>query len=128
MEFFLMEFWPFCYQQWLPDANAIRRDFRGVKDQSIFENRFDDKEKFSVVSIMDHPFTKSVSITVRQSRLMEMIESNDSLAILIQADPDAMASALALKRLFWRKIKKIEIYRINEIKRADNRHLFIYSM
>jgi len=70
---------------------------------------------------MDHPFSKSVSITERQSRLMEMIESNDTLAILIQADPDAMASALALKRLFWRKIKKTEIYRINEIKRADNR-------
>jgi len=45
---------------------------------------------------------------------------DDTLAILINADPDAMASALALKRLFWRRVKKMLIYRINAIKRADN--------
>jgi nanoRNase/pAp phosphatase (c-di-AMP/oligoRNAs hydrolase) len=31
-----------------------------------------------------------------------------------------MASALALKRLFWRKVKRVNIVRINKIVRADN--------
>jgi len=44
----------------------------------------------------------------------------DRLAILINADPDALASALALKRIFWRKAKKIEIYHVNPIERPDN--------
>lgn len=45
-------------------------------------------------------------------RLMEIVKPVDTLGILISADPDAMASALALKRLFWRKAKKVTIYTI----------------
>jgi nanoRNase/pAp phosphatase (c-di-AMP/oligoRNAs hydrolase) len=48
------------------------------------------------------------------------VTAEDSLCILIDADPDAMASALALKRFFWRQAKRIEIYHINAIQRADN--------
>lgn len=51
---------------------------------------------------------------------MEMVGPDDILAIMINADPDAMASALALKRIFWRKAKKVLIYHINPIQRADN--------
>jgi nanoRNase/pAp phosphatase (c-di-AMP/oligoRNAs hydrolase) len=40
--------------------------------------------------------------------------------VLINADPDALASAMALKRLFWRKTKPVRIFRINRIDRADN--------
>lgn len=54
------------------------------------------------------------------SRLREVVGPEDTLAILINADPDAMASAIAFKRLFWRKIKKVLIYRVNSIQRADN--------
>ncbi len=71
-------------------------------------------------NIMDHPFAKSVPISERVKRLQEMVTRDDTLAMLINADPDAMASAMALKRLFWRKVKKTYIYRINVIKRADN--------
>jgi nanoRNase/pAp phosphatase (c-di-AMP/oligoRNAs hydrolase) len=39
---------------------------------------------------------------------------------MINADPDALSSALALQRLFWRHVKKSWIFRINVIKRADN--------
>jgi nanoRNase/pAp phosphatase (c-di-AMP/oligoRNAs hydrolase) len=45
---------------------------------------------------------------------------DDTLGILIDADPDAMASAMALKRLFWRKVRKASIFHINRIQRADN--------
>jgi nanoRNase/pAp phosphatase (c-di-AMP/oligoRNAs hydrolase) len=69
---------------------------------------------------MEHPFPKSTSITERCKRLFEVISPEDTMAVIINADPDAMASALALKRLFWRKIKKSVIFHVNTIKRADN--------
>ena len=52
--------------------------------------------------------------------LLETVSSDDSLGIVINADPDAMSSALALKRLFWRKIRKVEILHVNVIDRPDN--------
>ncbi|MBN1830475.1 MAG: DHH family phosphoesterase [Deltaproteobacteria bacterium] len=70
--------------------------------------------------LMDHPFRKSVSSAEKHKRLLEVAGLEDTLAILINADPDAIGSALALKRIFWRKVKKILIYHINVIKRADN--------
>ncbi len=51
---------------------------------------------------------------------MDVVNHEDVLAIIINADPDAMASAMALKRLFWRRARKINIYHSNVIKRADN--------
>lgn len=51
---------------------------------------------------------------------MAVVKPEDTLAIIISADPDSMASALALKRLFWRRLRQTIIYRINTIKRPDN--------
>jgi nanoRNase/pAp phosphatase (c-di-AMP/oligoRNAs hydrolase) len=70
--------------------------------------------------IMEHPFPKSASSTEKCKRLLELVSPEDTVAIIINADPDAIASALALKRLFWRKVKKVLTYHINLIKRADN--------
>ncbi len=70
--------------------------------------------------IMTHPFGKSISHAEKCRRLAEVVSPEDVLAVIINADPDAIASALALKRFFWRKVKKIRIYHINAIKRADN--------
>ncbi len=47
-------------------------------------------------SLMDHPFPKSTSSTEKCKRLLEVVSPEDRLCILIDADPDAMASALAL--------------------------------
>lgn len=69
---------------------------------------------------METPFAKSVSTAEKCKKLHEAANSNDTLAILINADPDSIASALALKRLFWRKVKRVHIVRINKIERADN--------
>ncbi|MEW6665467.1 MAG: DHH family phosphoesterase [Thermodesulfobacteriota bacterium] len=69
---------------------------------------------------MDHPFPKSVSSTEKWKRLLDVVSQEDTVAVLINADPDAMSSALALRRLFWRKVRKTLIYHINIIKRADN--------
>jgi nanoRNase/pAp phosphatase (c-di-AMP/oligoRNAs hydrolase) len=69
---------------------------------------------------METPFSKSISFAKKYSRLLETVNPSDTLAILINADPDSIASALALKRIFWKNAHRIEIYRINSIKRADN--------
>ncbi|MFC1867263.1 bifunctional oligoribonuclease/PAP phosphatase NrnA [Thermodesulfobacteriota bacterium] len=76
----------------------------------------DDKKQ----TIMDHPFPKAVSLNDKVKKLQEVVSPEDSLAVLINADPDSIASAMALKRFFWRKVKKTSIYRINVINRADN--------
>ncbi|MGD9064360.1 MAG: DHH family phosphoesterase, partial [Desulfobacterales bacterium] len=52
--------------------------------------------------------------------MLETVSSEDTLAVLINADPDSIASAFALKRLLWRKVKRVNIVRINKIERADN--------
>jgi nanoRNase/pAp phosphatase (c-di-AMP/oligoRNAs hydrolase) len=69
---------------------------------------------------MDHPFDKSIPTAERCRRLFQVVGSDDTLAIIIVADPDAMASAVALKRLFWRRAAKVSIYHCNAIRRADN--------
>ena len=69
---------------------------------------------------MESPFAKSVSTAEKCKRLQKAVNQNDTLAILINADPDSIASAFALKRLFWRKVKKVHIVRINKIERSDN--------
>jgi nanoRNase/pAp phosphatase (c-di-AMP/oligoRNAs hydrolase) len=41
--------------------------------------------------------------------------------ILINPDPDSMGSALAVKRLLWRHVKKTSVAHIGKIERLDNR-------
>ena len=50
-------------------------------------------------SVMEHPFPKSTPVAEKCKRLSEVVAPEDRLAILINADPDAIAAALALKRL-----------------------------
>jgi nanoRNase/pAp phosphatase (c-di-AMP/oligoRNAs hydrolase) len=68
----------------------------------------------------ERSFARSVSSTEKLNKLFEIVSAEDIVAILINADPDAMASAFALKRLFWRKVKRVDIVRINKIERTDN--------
>jgi nanoRNase/pAp phosphatase (c-di-AMP/oligoRNAs hydrolase) len=63
---------------------------------------------------------QSVTHKGRYKGFLEAIASEDIICIPIVADPDAIASALALKRLCWRKVKKTMICRVNAIKRTDN--------
>ena len=70
--------------------------------------------------MMETPFPKSTSFANKYNRLLEVVKASDTLGILINADPDSMASAMALKRIFWKKARRVLIYRINAIKRADN--------
>jgi len=56
----------------------------------------------------------------RYESLLNVFASNDIVCIPIVADPDSIASALALKRMLWKKVWKTIICRVNAIKRSDN--------
>ncbi|MDM8522997.1 DHH family phosphoesterase [Desulfococcaceae bacterium HSG8] len=53
-------------------------------------------------------------------RFYERFSGNNQVLISINADPDAIASAMAVKRLLWRKVSGVTISNINIIKRPDN--------
>jgi nanoRNase/pAp phosphatase (c-di-AMP/oligoRNAs hydrolase) len=53
-------------------------------------------------------------------KLFALFEPKDKVLITIDADPDAMASAMALKRLLWHKVHSVTIAHFNEIVRFDN--------
>lgn len=50
----------------------------------------------------------------------QQFSGEDHVLIPIIADPDAIASAIAVKRLLWRKTANVTISNVNEIKRPDN--------
>jgi nanoRNase/pAp phosphatase (c-di-AMP/oligoRNAs hydrolase) len=54
------------------------------------------------------------------SRFYSQFKADDRVLILINADPDAIGSAMAVKRLLWRKVNQITICNINVIDRPDN--------
>ncbi|MGD9332976.1 MAG: DHH family phosphoesterase [Desulfobacterales bacterium] len=56
----------------------------------------------------------------RLVRFYELFGVGDQVLILINADPDSIASAMALKRLLQRRVAGITISHINVIQRPDN--------
>lgn len=62
----------------------------------------------------------AISNTEKLRRFYDQFSNDDHVLILINADPDAIASAMALKRLLWRKVAGVTISNINVIKRPDN--------
>jgi nanoRNase/pAp phosphatase (c-di-AMP/oligoRNAs hydrolase) len=53
-------------------------------------------------------------------RFYAVFKGDDQVLIAINADPDAIACAMGIKRLLWRKVAGIVIGHINVIKRPDN--------
>jgi nanoRNase/pAp phosphatase (c-di-AMP/oligoRNAs hydrolase) len=56
----------------------------------------------------------------RVRTFLKLFGGQDSVLITINADPDSMASALAVKRLLWKHSHRTQIAYINEIQRLDN--------
>jgi nanoRNase/pAp phosphatase (c-di-AMP/oligoRNAs hydrolase) len=61
-----------------------------------------------------------ISASEKLRRLQNQFSGDDQVLILINADPDAIASAMALKRLLWRKVAGVTISNTNVITRPDN--------
>ena len=62
----------------------------------------------------------TLSAAEKLRRFYEAFEGDNTVLILINADPDSIASAMAVKRLLWRKVSSVTISNINIIKRPDN--------
>lgn len=60
------------------------------------------------------------SIVEKLHRFYDQFSGEDRVLIIINADPDAIASAMAIKRLLWRKTAGVTISHINIIQRPDN--------
>jgi len=52
--------------------------------------------------------------------MIGLFNKDERLLILVNADPDALASAMALKRILYRKVQTSAIAHVNEISRPDN--------
>lgn len=57
----------------------------------------------------------------RLRKLYQLFSHDDRLLILIDADPDSIASAMALKRLLWRRLTACVISPIRPITRPQNK-------
>lgn len=66
-----------------------------------------------------HSKAKNPSVE-RLQNLVKIFNKTDRVLIVITADPDSIASALAMKRLLWRRVQGVTIAHNNEIKRLDN--------
>lgn len=62
----------------------------------------------------------ALSYREKLRRFYEHFQGHDQVLIVIDADPDAISSAMAIKRLLWRKVAGTTISNINVIKRPDN--------
>ncbi|CAK7047735.1 MAG: hypothetical protein DELT_00900 [Desulfovibrio sp.] len=74
-------------------------------------------------SLVLHAGDVSMAYFRKIPRIQEMLDqfsSKDDWLILVNADPDAMASAMALKRIMTYRVGEVDIARINEITRPDN--------
>jgi len=65
-------------------------------------------------------FPTAIDVSERLNRLWDVFSGEDKVVILINADPDSIASALALRRLLWRRVYSSAIVCINELRRPDN--------
>jgi len=61
-----------------------------------------------------------LSIAEKLRRFYDQFSGEDRVLIIINADPDAIASAMAIKRLLWRKTAGVAIASVNIIQRPDN--------
>ena len=59
-------------------------------------------------------------------QLLALLNKDERWLIVINADPDALGSAYALKRIMTRRVNNVAIAQINEIQRPDNLSMIRY--
>ena len=60
------------------------------------------------------------SVSKKLALFYHQFSGSDRVLVLINADPDAIASAMAVKRMLWRKVSGVTLANINVITRPDN--------
>jgi nanoRNase/pAp phosphatase (c-di-AMP/oligoRNAs hydrolase) len=61
-----------------------------------------------------------LSASEKLKRFYAQFSADDNVLILINADPDSIACAMAVKRLLWHRVAGVTISNINIVKRPDN--------
>jgi nanoRNase/pAp phosphatase (c-di-AMP/oligoRNAs hydrolase) len=61
------------------------------------------------------------------NRFLGLFKGSSKVLIVINADPDSIASAMAVKRLLWRKVAEVGIAYFNKISRPDNLAMIEYT-
>lgn len=65
-------------------------------------------------------------LETKLDKLLDLFKKNERWLILINADPDALASALALKRILAGRVELVAIAHVNEVSRPDNLAMIRY--
>ena len=68
-----------------------------------------------------------MSTLEKTKRLIELCSGHTKVLVVINADPDAIASAMAIKRMLWRKVAEVVIAHFNPISRPDNLAMIAYT-
>ncbi|MCK5312117.1 MAG: DHH family phosphoesterase [Desulfobacteraceae bacterium] len=63
----------------------------------------------------------------RIEKFFSLFTGTSTVLVVINADPDAIASAMAVKRLLWRKAHEVVIAYFNRISRPDNLAMIEYT-
>jgi len=66
------------------------------------------------------PITRPRSNVEKLRRFYAQFSGEDQVLVVINADPDAIAGAMAVKRLLWRRVAGVTLSNINTIQRPDN--------
>ncbi|MCK5835787.1 MAG: DHH family phosphoesterase [Desulfobacula sp.] len=61
-----------------------------------------------------------MSIRDKIKQFLGLFNKGSKVLVVINADPDAIASAMALRRILWRKVSEVAIAHFNLITRPDN--------
>lgn len=62
----------------------------------------------------------TASASERLRKFYSIFKNDDQVLVAINADPDAIGAALAVKRLLWRRVASVSICSVNTVKRPDN--------
>jgi nanoRNase/pAp phosphatase (c-di-AMP/oligoRNAs hydrolase) len=63
----------------------------------------------------------------KAKQFLSLFSGSSKVLVVINADPDAIASAMAIKRLLWRKVSEVTIAHFNKISRPDNLAMITYT-
>ncbi len=77
----------------------------------------DRKQKQNVINC---DYSHRVSAKERLNKFWEVFDKEDEVLVCINADPDSLASAMAIKRLLRYRVKNVVIAHPNEIRRMNN--------
>ena len=68
-----------------------------------------------------------MSAREKLDNFLNLFDRHSKVLIIINADPDSIASAMAVKRLLWRRAEEIVIAYFNKITRPDNLAMIEYT-